>query len=148
MFLELSSGVIIETAHPSMWDNAKPLSIKEGTAKQKAYAIESLRLSIGPNTKIYTILRHVAASGLSRRLDVFVMLDNEPCRITNTVAQAVGYTLRENQIVVNGYGTDAGFSVVYDLGRTLWPDGTPEPHGTRNGQPDSDGGYALKHRWI
>lgn len=23
-----------------------------------------------------------------------------------------------------------------------------EPHGRRNGDPDSDGGYALKHRWL
>ena len=22
------------------------------------------------------------------------------------------------------------------------------PHGTRNGEPDSTGGYALKHRWL
>ena len=49
---------------------------------------------------------------------------------------------------VSGCGMDMGFHVVYNLGYALWPDGTPEPHGTRNGAPDSDGGYALKHRWL
>jgi len=43
---------------------------------------------------------------------------------------------------------DMGFHVVYNLGRTLWPEGTPEPHGTRNGEPDRDGGYALNHQWL
>jgi hypothetical protein len=30
----------------------------------------------------------------------------------------------------------------------LWPNGTDTPHGTRNGEPDTNGGYALKHRWM
>lgn len=43
---------------------------------------------------------------------------------------------------------DMGFHVVYALGSALWPDGTPAPHGTRNGEPDTAGGYALKHEWL
>jgi len=149
MFLELSGGTIIETAFPNMYGaDAKPLTQKEGRAKRQEHALRDLRLLLDPSSTVYTILRHTSASGMSRRLDVFFMLENEPHRITNTVAHAIGYTLRENQIVVNGCGTDAGFSVVYNIGRAIWPDGTPEPHGTRNGQPDSDGGYALKHRWM
>jgi hypothetical protein len=49
---------------------------------------------------------------------------------------------------VNGCGMDMGFSVVCNLGAMLWPMGTDTPHGTRNGAPDSAGGYALKHKWI
>ena len=37
---------------------------------------------------------------------------------------------------------DMGFQAVYCLGLSLWPDGTPEPHSTRNGEPDTNGGYA------
>jgi len=44
--------------------------------------------------------------------------------------------------------TDMGFQIVYQLGQRMWPDGTPKPHGRRNGQPDSAGGYALKHQWL
>ena len=51
-------------------------------------------------------------------------------------------------LVIGGCGMDMGFHVVYNLGRAMWPDGTPDPHGTRNGEPDRDGGYALKHRWL
>ena len=55
---------------------------------------------------------------------------------------------REDGLVVGGAGMDMGFSIVYDLGRSLWPNGTDVPHGRRNGQPDSAGGYALNHQWL
>ena len=51
-------------------------------------------------------------------------------------------------IKIAGCGEDLGFALGYELGMTLWPQGTPKPHGMRNGEPDSNGGYALKHRWI
>ena len=51
-------------------------------------------------------------------------------------------------VVITGCGMDMGFELVYRLGMALWPDGTKEPHGTRNGEPDSHGGYALKHQWL
>lgn len=51
-------------------------------------------------------------------------------------------------IRVGGCGMDMGFNLVYNLGATLWPKGTKKPHGTRNGEPDTAGGYALKHRWL
>ena len=51
-------------------------------------------------------------------------------------------------LVVGGCGMDMGLHVIYTLGAALWPKGTPEPHGTRNGVLDSDGGYALKSEWL
>lgn len=51
-------------------------------------------------------------------------------------------------IKISGCGQDMGFALVYSLGSTLWPKGTPKPHGTRNGEPDTAGGYALKHSWL
>lgn len=33
-------------------------------------------------------------------------------------------------------------------GRDGIPNGTDKPHGRRNGEPDSSGGYALKSRWM
>lgn len=64
-------------------------------------------------------------------------------------ARALGYRIgKHGGIVVGGCGMDMGFHLVYNLGRTLWPTGTDNPHGRRNGHPDSDGGYALKHGWL
>lgn len=51
-------------------------------------------------------------------------------------------------IAASGCGMDMGFNLVYNLGATLWPKGTPKPHGKRNGEPDRSGGYALKHSWL
>jgi len=55
---------------------------------------------------------------------------------------------KQNAVKISGCGMDMGSAVVYDLGYRLWPNGTPTPHGTRNGTPDSSGGYALKYQWI
>lgn len=51
-------------------------------------------------------------------------------------------------IRMGGCGMDMGFAAVYNLGAAMWPKGTPNPHGRRNGEPDSAGGYALKHSWL
>lgn len=51
-------------------------------------------------------------------------------------------------IRIGGCGMDMGFSLVYDLGATLWPKGTPKAHSRRNGEDDRSGGYALKHEWL
>lgn len=65
------------------------------------------------------------------------------------VSRALGYRIGSHGgIVMGGCGMDMGFSLVYNLGSALWPNGTPTPHGTRNREPDSTGGYALKSRWL
>lgn len=71
------------------------------------------------------------------------------CSIGWRAADAMGRKWHDKSgIAIGGCGMDMGFSLVYDLGRTLWPNGTPKAHSTRNGEPDRDGGYALKHQWI
>ena|ERR1035437_1828097 len=50
-----------------------------------------------------------------------------------------------------GCGMDMGFHLVYNLGRTLFPEGFKVEGRGRNGDAsgwDKDGGYALKQRWI
>jgi hypothetical protein len=55
---------------------------------------------------------------------------------------------KNNGVKVAGCGMDMGFHLIYSLSYALFPKGTDAPHGTRNGVPDSDGGYALKHEWL
>lgn len=124
---------------------------KEAIRNQiKETAREELRQLVKPGDTVYTILRHVSTSGMSRDIDVVLIKDNEPLRITYTASEATGitYDRKAEALKVGGCGMDMGFHVVYTLGCCLWPKGTPTPHGKRNGQPDSDGGYALKHRWL
>ncbi len=166
-------------------------------------AIAELRETLTPGTTVYTVLRHVSRSGMSRDIDVYVMQDNEPRRITWSVSQASGmrYDRKAEALKVGGCGMDMGFHVVYNLSRALYRDhaftcigkdcpsndhsnaycnekqgrclvcggalpGTPTWE-TRKNRPDSpheypvcstacagaewrhsDGGYALKHRWM
>ena len=120
------------------------------TSKAQHDAIDKLRELLKPGDVIYTTLNHVSRSGMMRVIDLRVMRNNEPLRISWSVAQAIGYTYNTKYegVRIDGCGTDMGFSLVYTLGSVLWPDGTPEPHGTRNGEPDTCGGYALRQRWM
>jgi len=117
---------------------------------QRAAAVNELRAMLKPGDTVYTTLLHCSRSGMMRVIDLRVIRDNEPLRITWSVAQALGYPYNEKHegLRVDGCGMDMGFHAVYNLGLTLWPHGTDKPHGTRNGEPDTDGGYALNHRWL
>ena len=135
-------------------------------------AIARLRKILKPGMTVYTVLRHRARSGMSRsislvipeRADVYpcypngeIDYDAKPKRtglevnsIDYWAARARGYLIDDKHggLRTQGCGMDMGFALVYNLGATLWPKGTPKPHGRRNGEPDSAGGYALKHRWL
>lgn len=101
-----------------------------------------------PGATVYTIVRHVARSGMMRIIDLYAMVNNEPRRITWQVCKAAGitYSRKHEGARMNGCGMDMCFAAVYELGHALWPQGTPTPHGSRNGQPDNAGGYALRKR--
>ena len=121
----------------------------------KEEAIEKLREYIKPNDTLWTQLQHVSKSGMTRHIAVRHLKQNvagecHPYDYTYIVAKALGwkYSDKHHGIKVRGCGMDMGFHVIYTLGQVLWRDGTPEPHGTRNGEPDSCGGYAIKHRWL
>lgn len=136
---------------------AVALKGKSAENAYKAYTRRRARLlGIKPGYTVYCVLEHVSASGMTRRIKFLVpsieRRNGEGVHVIRNVspliADLTGYRLKEGALVVQGCGMDMGFAVVYDFGRALWPDGTPKPHGTRNGEPDSDGGYALKHQWL
>lgn len=127
------------------------MSLKSQKEQEKRDAITALLGFIKPGMRVRTILRHVSQSGMTREISCVVVdpRDNEMFCIDYLVSRAIGYRIgRHGGIVCGGVGMDMGFHLVYVLGRTLWPNGTPKPHGKRNGQPDCDGGYALKHDWL
>jgi hypothetical protein len=108
----------------------KPLTKKEAG---RAEAIEILKKWLKPGDTVYTILRHVSASGMSRSLDVLTIRNNKPLRLTWSAATALGtaYDRKIDAIRVSSVGEDAGFSTVYHLSLVLFGDG-----------------YALTHRWL
>ena len=153
-YIELSHGTIITTDNPKLYDGpflkGMRLSRTDGKQRMKQQAREYLMaLGLSPKDTVYTVLRHVSASGMSRHIDLCIIKYNQPLWITESVAALLDLKRAKGQgLIGSGCGMDMGFSTVYNLGSALWPNGTEEPHGTRNGQPDSDGGYALKHSWL
>lgn len=126
-----------------------------------------------PGDTVCTILRHVSRSGMSRRISLVICKDDGwPTDITWLAARAMGEPVKSRGqyvqdagMYVSGCGMDMGFHLVYNLSRTLWPNGfdcvgregncpSNDHSNDRNG-PDyrtdrhhNDGGYALNQRWL
>jgi len=85
---------------------------------------------------VYTILRSVSSSGMTRHISVLAV-DNEGglSDITYYAAAALNESLHEKNgsrsIRQNGAGMDMGFNLVYNLASVLYGNG-----------------YALKQNWI
>lgn len=147
----------VHQSNSGLWSGEyETMTQKAGKLAYAECAKAKLRSMLKPGDTVYSILRHVSASGMSQRISFVIVTspDDEGeaslMDITRSVAIATGRNLSNRGIglVVGGCGMDMGFSVVYGLGKALWPSGTPEPHRHRNGKPDSDGGYALRHEWL
>ena len=70
---------------------------------------------------VYTVLRHVSSSGMTRWLDLFVIVDGEPRRITWQVSQIIGgtYDRKREALKIGGCGMDMGFEAVYRLSHAI-----------------------------
>lgn len=122
--------------------------------ESRAIQIAELRAKLKPGTTVYTVLRHVSSSGMTRHISVMIMEDGQPRQIDWSVSVILRDRLAKREgIIVGGCGMDMGFHLVYSLGRALYPEGFKLPEGTRgrNGDTsghDRDGGYAFNHRWL
>lgn len=130
---------------------------------ERAEAIEKIREWFPAGSTVYTILRHVSRSGMQRSISVLVNDPEGPWDASGLVAKALGMTWDRDRggIKIGGCGMDMGFSLVYDLGMTLFPNGVPctgegcQSNDHSNGDRDytagklhRDGGYAFRHRWL
>lgn len=138
---------------------AKRISDKEGKRLRALQAAKELRKLFPPGATAYTLCTHVSSSGMSRRIKVLASqrvkgsdgkVRWEPVNVSALVADATGFRLNRDEmsLIIGGCGMDMGFHVVYSMASAIYPKGTRKPHGTRNGEPDSSGGYAVNHRWL
>lgn len=124
---------------------------------------ENLRELVKPGDTVYTSLRHVSRSGMYRVIDLFVMKDNRPLRISWEAAQLLeGYDSRHDGCKASGCGMDMGFALVYNLGWELFRKGWEcvgehcpnnshvndrnAPRG--KGVMHTEAGYSLRHKWL
>lgn len=116
-------------------------------------AIERLTGILKAGDTVYTILRHVSRSGMLRAISPILIREGEPLDLTHYVAKALGLKIDRNNygVKVGGCGMDMGFHLVYNLSRTIFPNGFKTWEGYWRNEPsdfDSDGGYALKQKWL
>lgn len=94
--------------------------------QERENAKDELRAFIKPGDTIYTMVRRVARSGMSRDISLFVMQNGAPRSITHLAAKAIGWKVSHgwhDSIKVHGCGMDMCFHTVYTLSRVLFPGG-------------------------
>ena len=94
------------------------------TTATKTYG-QTVLETLPRNTTIYSIVRSVSQSGVSRTIDFYVIKDDKPIWITPAIRDILDYKqdAKTNALKVNGTGMDMCFHVVNSLGYKLFDDG-------------------------
>jgi hypothetical protein len=115
---------------------------KKAQAEQEKESARAYLLSIlGKQEKptLYTNLKHVSTSGMSRDMKVLAVVGGEIVDVTFYVGKLDIGTLKERNgqrvIRVGGCGMDMGFHIVYTVSAVLY------------GYEDR-GAYTIRHEWI
>lgn len=95
---------------------------------------------------VYTVLRSVSSSGMSRTISLKVARNGKILDLTYFASVVLGWPLVEKNgsraLRVGGCGMDMGFHTVYSLASALFRD-------KYEGQPDAvDAGYSLSQAWA
>jgi hypothetical protein len=103
---------------------------------EQTEALDKLKDILKAGDTLYTILRNVSSSGMSRVISV-VKVEDGDIRILDGLIERAGLykrtpaSSRHDGLKVGGAGMDMGFAVVYRLSGAVLEDG-----------------YALKQRWL
>ena len=131
----------------------------------KSEAKERLLELVKPGDTIYTILRHVSRSGMTRVIDLVILPaddKNGPRSVVGHASRLLSMPLDRDRrgIKIGGCGMDMGFELVYQLSYALFKDGfecigedcpaNDHSNGDKDYTPHkhSDPGYALRQCWL
>ncbi len=121
---------------------------KEQKAQEVQEAKEQLlKYFVKEGDTVYTVLRSVSSSGMSRTMSLKVANEGRISDLTYWASKVLDYPLVEvngsRALRVGGCGMDMGFHVVYSLARGLFRDKYEA------GQGDVvDAGYSLSQAWL
>jgi len=106
---------------PSFLSNAQRIS-REEFLKDRA---DQIKEYVKSGDTLYTMVVHVSRSGMSRRIKVYAIRDNEPINLSRWVADLLEWRYHEksNAVTVSGCGMDMCFHTVYSLAYALFGDG-------------------------
>lgn len=94
------------------------------TTEQQEYR-DGLMKMLPKGSKIYTLIRSVSSSGISRRISVFAIIDGELIDLDWHIERAGIAKRRANKsgLYIQGCGMDMCFALTYDIAQTLHGDG-------------------------
>jgi hypothetical protein len=121
----------------------KKITKKEAKALDVAYAREQLLTHyLKEGSTVYTVLRSVSSSGMSRTLSLKVASEGKILDLTYYAGTVLDWPIVEvngsRALRVGGCGMDMGFHTVYTLSRVLF----------REEGSTTDAGYLLNHAWA
>lgn len=141
---------------------------KAAVEQERSEYLTKMRDLIKPGDTVYSVLRHVSRSGMSRVISFYVYRENKPVNIDYAISVIEGYSRSRTHdgLSVGGAGMDMGFSVAYNLSSALYGGigyecfkvkakdenaHCPSNHHTNGGESFSEpvhrDGYAIEHRW-
>lgn len=108
-----------------------PQTKKEAARQEWEAAAERLRAWLPPGSTVYTVLRHVSRSGMSRDIDLYCWVpsdkpEGEPVKmyLSGYVATVLGERRTyQGAIKVGRCGMDMGYHLVNGLSWNLYPNG-------------------------
>lgn len=116
---------------------SKKAQAQQEKEEARAYLLSVLDKQEKPT--LYTNLKHVSSSGMSRDMKVLAAVGGEIVDVTWYVARLGIGTLKERNgqrvIRVGGCGMDMGFHVVYSVSAVLYG-------------YEERGAYTIRHEWI
>lgn len=94
------------------------------TTEQQEYR-DALKAMLPKGSTVYTLVRSVASSGMSRRISVFTILDGTLSNLDWYIERAGIAKRRAHKegLYIQGCGMDMSFALTYDLAMTLHGDG-------------------------
>ena len=121
----------------------KKVSKKAQKALDVAYAREQLLTHyLKEGSTVYTVLRSVSSSGMSRTLSLKVASEGKILDLTYYAGTVLDWPIVEvngsRALRVGGCGLDMGFHTVYTLSSILF----------REEGSTKDAGYLLNHAWA
>lgn len=150
----------------------KPCKSRDGLPHderlERFESFKQLDRILPPGSTVYTVLRHVSKSGMTRHIDCYAFKVSNDGKgvdklyLSYHVAKLLGYPIadvwgRNEGIKVSGCGMDMGFSLVHSLSYALHgmrgkPEGIddigrPLPR-EEIGSDKFRAGYSLHHEWI
>ena len=124
-YVESEGGRIYRTENPKAWAgpflSGKVLRKAEGARRHAEQCADDLREMVARGDTIYSVLRHVSASGMSRRIDFYALKSGVPVWLSGYMAGLLSYKIhKRGGLLVQGCGMDMGFHVVCGLSFKLY----------------------------